>query len=155
MPSKNGFNKPKDQLLRARKAVNAGKKIKVHTFQPKPTSAELFRKSKIDKSSAVTNKTKQLTTETLSNKKLKKIERNLRHLKNNGVESKILLQLEAQKEAEIDIDEDAVIEKIKTLKDQTTFVRDALWSVVEDQTSQAVPFDQSGEGTTLGFAGFY
>ncbi|GMM36007.1 Alb1 protein [Saccharomycopsis crataegensis] len=155
MPSKNGFNKPTTGITRARKAAAAAKKAqnKLHTYQPKPTSADLFKASKIEKRPTITNKRFNLTTETLSNKKLKKIERNLKHLKNNGIESKIMLQLEAKKESEMDIEEEP--EKVKTLKDQTTFVREALWAVAEDQSTSGFAIDQSGEGTTLGYAGFY
>lgn len=153
MPSKNSFNKPKNQILRAQKAKNASRSQKVHTYIPKPTSSELYKKAKIDKVSAVTNKKKSLTTETLSNKKLKKIERNLKHLKNNGIESKILIELEAQKQSEIDVDEQ-LVSKVQTLKDQSSFVRDALWSVIDD-ADNSVHMETNGDGTTLGYQGFY
>lgn len=159
MPSKNGFNKPTNQMKAHKKTqIRAAKFKNTQTFQRKPSSAELFKSTKIDKTSHLTNKKKNLTTETLSNKKLKKIQRNLNYLKNNGIESKILQQLEEQKEK--CNESNALVESSSkrsqpSLKDQSQFVRDALWSVLEDSTSVGIAVDATGEGTTLGHAGFY
>lgn len=157
MPSKNGFNKPTQGILLARKARANQKRIlsKNHqSYQPKLTSAALYALEKINKESLVTNKRHQLTTQTLSKKKLRKVERNLKHLQKNGVPSKLLDRIAQAKEGEMEVEEETE-PKQTLLRDQAHFVREALWTVVEDAQSSGLLVDHSGEGTTLGYAEFY
>lgn len=92
-----------------------------------------------------------ITTTTLSKKRLQKIERNKKYISKRN--EMLLVDATAQLEEKMDIDNDN--EDVSAgKKSKLSSVKDALWSVIADQTASPFVVDQSGEGTTLGSQSF-
>lgn len=88
-----------------------------------------------------------LTTKTLSRKRAKKIERNLKYVE----QRKLLVDLQSKTEEDGDMQVDMpVVKKEKeTKKGQLEKMREAISTVLEDIQSQGLTL-QTGAGTTLG-----
>lgn len=87
-----------------------------------------------------------ITTRTLSKKRAKKIERNLKY----ATQRKLLVDASAKLEDEMEIDLDGG-KKVKEneKKSSLTLVKEALWSVIDDTASQGLIIENR-QGTTLG-----
>ncbi|CCF59208.1 hypothetical protein KAFR_0G01740 [Kazachstania africana CBS 2517] len=155
MPSKNSINRPK-LTLNANKRVqrNAKKRDareKLGLLNPQ-RSSESSKSGEI-KSVALDlyfNKESSpngpITTKTLSKKRTKKIERNLKYAE----QRKLLLDVGSKIENDIEMDVDSSNGKKQDLKKSNlTLVKEALWSVIEDTTSDPLIIE-NGQGTTFG-----
>ncbi|ODV62769.1 Alb1p ASCRUDRAFT_74240 [Ascoidea rubescens DSM 1968] len=145
-----------------------------------PASINKNRRTK--NKSKKTTKISKTTSKSISTKKTKKIERNKRYIKKQNIEEKLLIDIAAEKEksesnGELMVDdekqehlkielyklskenqENKLKNKIsKSLKNENTQVRKALWSVVEQDDRFSGGFDGNldGEGTTLGGPTFF
>lgn len=127
MPSKNSINKPKENMKRQRKSLSASKRRAVRARQ----SVTVVKQS--DGSTAIvplnSNKIGSgvIANTVLSNKKAKKLERNLKYAK---------------------LRRDGMLPKTESEPVVENEFRKALWTVVESP----VVLRQGGEGTTLGGA---
>lgn len=104
-----------------------------------------------------------ITRNTLSKKRAKKIERNLKYAQQRKKELQILTDLQAKKENDMDLDLDSIDSgdngknnKGKALKkSKLSLIKDAMWNILEDtQSIQNLSLSTSGQGTTLGGAWF-
>lgn len=160
MPNKNSVNRPKNMINRMRKAHSIGKKraAKVRAGAYAPARSDKESTSGQPKSTAVALFTGKMVptgvhTNTLSNKRSKKLQRNKKYVAARN--SALLIDVAAKQEESMDIDEETVaLKKDVTKKTQATLVRDALWSIIEDSTSEGFSVKITGEGTTLGSASF-
>lgn len=138
MPSKNSINKPKANLTRQRKSHKAAKKRvnKVHQqYTVAKSSKGINEIIPINKAGGV------LANTIISNKKAKKLERNLKYaqLRDGKKEKKS--------------DDDMMIDEETKAKGNK--VREALWELVENVKVNGVQFSTvAGEGTTIGSAEF-
>ncbi|CAI6732046.1 ANL_collapsed_G0028730.mRNA.1.CDS.1 [Saccharomyces cerevisiae] len=151
MPSKNSINRPK---------LTSNLHHKVHSLNKKRAQREravaldLYfqnKKNESQNSTAVTlqnasSSPASITTRTLSKKRAKKIERNLKY----ATQRKLLVDASAKLEDEMEIDLDGG-KKVKEneKKSSLTLVKEALWSVIDDTASQGLIIE-NGQGTTLG-----
>ncbi|CAL9731844.1 ribosome biogenesis protein Alb1p [Monosporozyma unispora] len=159
MPSKNSINRPKLVTNLKNKAQKAGLKRSRRDqrgdFQP-ARSSETSKSGEI-KSVALDlyfqdEKTGgSITNKTLSKKRAKKIERNLKYAQ----QRKLLTDLQAKVENDMDVDT-ALVKKVKETKDsKLSMIKKAMWNVLDDtQSQQNLPLSSSGQGTTLGGAWF-
>lgn len=103
--------------------------------------------------------TGSITTTTLSKKRLHKIERNKKYAaKRKEIENKLLIDVTAKAEEQMDIDEEdesASSSKKEKSSSKINSVKEALWSVIEDRSSDSLTVDSTGEGTTLGGPSFF
>ncbi|KAL3230738.1 Ribosome biogenesis protein ALB1 [Nakaseomyces bracarensis] len=158
MPSRNSINRPKLTVNLNRKNTSIGKRRdqreKAGLLQPARSSAD----SKSGKVKSVPielyfegasddyARSKGITTKTLSKKRAKKIERNLKYAQ----QRKLLTDATAQVEEGMDIDIDAK-KKQKEEEKKTALgrVKDALWNAIGDATNAGLVLE-NGQGTTLG-----
>lgn len=165
MPSKNSINRPKLTSNLNRRAQKAGIKRSQREqngqFQParsseqsksgeiKSVALDLYFKDKAD--DVVIGP--KVTRNTLSKKRAKKIERNLKYAQQRKNEDRLLTDLHAKLENEMDVD--VVSKKVKNEKNsKLSMVKKAMWNVLEDaQSQQELPLT-TGQGTTLGGAWF-
>ncbi|KAH3668433.1 hypothetical protein OGAPHI_002187 [Ogataea philodendri] len=138
MPSRNSINKPKDNIQRRQKSRSlgrqrAGARNSTRVVAPKSTALALYNG---------TASKGGITTNTLSNKRSKKIERNKKYAKARNLDTAQLLADVQSKQEQMEVDEAVV-------KSQET-VRSALWAVVEDVANHGFKYLAAGEGTTLG-----
>ncbi|ODV96420.1 hypothetical protein PACTADRAFT_2713 [Pachysolen tannophilus NRRL Y-2460] len=170
MPSRNSINKPKDNILRNRKAGTLGKKRAAirakgvnsssrSSMKPSGSSSALalYRQKPSSGSSILTN-------QTLSAKRLQKIERNKKYVAarngktKNGLVSNNNNNNNNNHEMDIDNDDELLraSKAIKTKQSTTSAVREALWKLVEDVANgrQFLTVPTSAEGTTLGGPSF-
>lgn len=138
MPSKNSINKPNDSIIRNRKGIAAGRKRSSRPSAPERYSARAAPKST---ALALYNGTAKsegvLTTQTLSKKRQRKIERNKRY-----AEKRRNPDVEAMK-----IDDEPQESDKQTEGQKVQRVREALWTVASNFSGAKASF---GEGTTLG-----
>ena len=157
MPSRNSINRPKLTVNLNRKNSSISKKRdqreRAGLLQPARSSADsksgkvksvpldlYFEGQKDDHASA-----KGITNKTLSKKRAKKIERNIKYAQQRRLLTDATAKLEA--DMEIDIDQ----KKTKDAKPKTALeqVKEALWNAVED-TSNSGLIIENGQGTVLG-----
>ncbi|ODQ45878.1 hypothetical protein PICMEDRAFT_17141 [Pichia membranifaciens NRRL Y-2026] len=150
MPSKNSINKPKDNMIRQRKSLGASKRRQRRSQQ----SVTMIQTS--NGSTAVVPVVTVggvITNRVISNKKARKVERNLKYaqLRRDGA-------VHAKRSSGGDVemaDEGAAARSGKTSGAKESAVRKALWTVVEDAKVSGVPVAvAAGEGTTLGGPSF-
>lgn len=153
MPSRNSVNKPKDTINQARKRASLAKKraARVRKGLIAPPRSSTSSSSGQPKSTAVAlysgaMPTGAITTKTLSNKRLKKIERNKKYVAKRN--EQVLIDAQAQAEDSMEIDD--VESPAQVQKSKINTVKDALWSVIEDSAASAFIMEANGEGTTLG-----
>lgn len=163
MPSRNSINKPKDHLHRASHARSIGKKRAARARTAVPTKSNTSRyntetaptptESKALALSTGGHSGTKLTSNTLSNKRAKKIARNQKYIEQRN--QKLNIDAAAKQEDEMDLDESNQ-GKNKNQKAKTNLeqIKDALWSVVEDKSSSSLRIELEGEGTTLGVQAF-
>lgn len=109
---------------------------------PKSTAVALYTGS---------TPTGTLTTQTLSKKRFKKIERNKKYIAKRNADL-LLIDAQAQAEDSMMVDEE---EKETKQQSQIESVKTALWSVIEDTASAGIAIESNGEGTTLGGPSFF
>ncbi|AGO14258.1 AaceriAFL209Wp [[Ashbya] aceris (nom. inval.)] len=155
MPSKNSINRPKQKLnLQHRVQKNAAKRSareragllapprsseQSQSGRAKSIPLDLFRGERVDQG--------PITTKTLSKKRAKKIERNLRYVE----QRKLLVDVQAARESGMEIDVETAGSG-KTKAQQTgplQKVKESIWSALEDVAAQDM-IVQTGAGTTLG-----
>lgn len=150
-----------------RKAQKAGKKRaareRAGQFNParssdssrsgeiKSVSLDLYRAGKVENGAgngtASTNGA--VTSRTLSKKRAKKIERNLKYAEQRRLLTDLTAKLEDSNEGmEIDAVGGGRAKKVEK-KTALGQVKEALWNVIEDSSSQGLVIG-SGQGTTLG-----
>lgn len=170
MPSKNSINRPKltpnvhhkvhslnkkrAQRERAGLLKPARSSANSKSGEIKSVALDLYfenKKSESQGSTAVTlpntaSPPASITTRTLSKKRAKKIERNLKY----AAQRKLLVDASAKLEDGMDIDLDSS-KKVKEngKKSSLTLVKEALWSVIDDAASHGLIIE-NGQGTTLG-----
>lgn len=163
MPSRNLVNKPKNKIHRAHHAQQLGKKRAARAASILPTrsshgrfNTETVPRPSDSKAVALYNGSMPLpsggvTTNTLSNKRARKIERNSRYIAKRN--EQLNIDLEAKREMDIDMDG---VKKNKHEKEPTQLdkVKQALWAVVEDTDAVGMNLNVSGEGTTIGVQAF-
>ncbi|CDK27794.1 unnamed protein product [Kuraishia capsulata CBS 1993] len=146
MPSRNSVNRPKDGILRRKKAVGlarkrAAKRSSAPTgrFRGPASLVGTAKSSAVALYTGVSQPTGLLTTQTLSNKRRKKLERNQIYVdRRKGAADK-------PKEDDTTMDVDEMVQK---KEQQAKSIREALWSVIEQ--GRSVPVINGTEGTTLG-----
>lgn len=145
MPSKNSINKPKDNMIRQRKSHLASKRRQNRTRQ----SVTMIKTSKGTTAIVPLSTAGGVIANTIiSNKKAKKMERNLKYaqLRRDGAINK-------KKNEDVDMVVDEQSSNGKGGKESV--VRTALWSLVETARVSGVPLSVPvGEGTTLGGPAF-
>lgn len=145
MPSRNSINKPKDNILRGKRNGRLGQKRALTRARGTTGATLLVQASPLSLAHSLYQNKDQLptdiTTQTLSKKRLLKIERNKKYLELRN--SKKLDKNDVEMEIEIE-------EKLN----KVTAVRNALWSVVENSANGYFANVPSGNGTTLGEASF-
>lgn len=155
MPSKNSINRPKltvnlarktqslahkrDQRERAGLLKPARSSENSKSGQIKSVPLDLYFQGKEGKVAA-----SGITTKTLSKKRAKKIERNIKYAE----QRKLLAELQdkALNEDEMDLDLPASSKKTEERK---ITMKDALWKILDDTSSQGLVIS-NGQGTTLG-----
>lgn len=170
MPSKNSINRPKltsnlhhkvhslnkkrAQRERAGLLKPARSSVNSKSGEIKSVALDLYfqnKKNESQNSTAVTlqnasSSPASITTRTLSKKRAKKIERNLKY----ATQRKLLVDASAKLEDEMEIDLDGG-KKVKEneKKSSLTLVKEALSSVIDDTASQGLIIENR-QGTTLG-----
>lgn len=163
MPSKNSINRPKlTKNVQHRQQRNNAKRLareRKGELQPLRSSDDsksgeiksvaldiYFNSNNNDKttigSGVVTNKT-------LSKKRAKKIERNLKYAQ----QRKLINDVNLDKEVDLIGDENMEGGKNKKINNLTK-VKDAMWNIIDDSNSTGLMLISNGQGTTLGSAGF-
>lgn len=89
-----------------------------------------------------------LTTKTISKKRAKKIERNLKYAEQRRLLADIQAKVENEDGMELDV-QSAVNTEKDGKKGPLTKMKDALWSIINDTSSQGLILE-NGQGTTLG-----
>lgn len=161
MPSKNSINRPKltKNVQHRQQRNNAKRLARERKGELQPTRSSEDSKSGEIKSVALdiyfnsSNKDKStigsgvVTNKTLSKKRAKKIERNLKYAQ----QRKLINDINLTNDIDLDIDEDEV--KHKKINNLTK-VKDAMWNIIEDTNSTGLLLINNGQGTTLGSATF-
>lgn len=165
MASKNSINKPKGKLHRAAHANRLGQKRAARAKLAAPTRSSHGRYN-VDTVPRPTDSkalalysgtgpsacTRAVTTNILSKKRARKIERNARYI------AKRKLQLDADLAAQegMDVDRETIGKRQKEVKPETKLekVKKALWTAVADASAERLALEVSGEGTTLGIQAF-
>lgn len=96
-----------------------------------------------------------VTTNKLTGKRARKIERNSRYIAKRN--EQLNIDLQAKQEMDVDMaDGETVGKKNKHEKEPTQLekVKTALWAVVEDTDAVGMKLNVSGEGTTIGVQAF-
>lgn len=156
MPSKNSINRPKQQMNLNRKVHSLAKKrdareragllqpARSHedskSGQPKSVPIDLY---KGEQSSAG-----PVTTKTLSKKRAKKIERNMRYAE----QRKLLVDVQKKAEDGMEVDGEvaaSIAGSDAAKKSQFARVKDAFFRAMEDTASSGLVLE-NGAGTTLG-----
>lgn len=171
MPSKNSINRPKLTSNLNHRVHSLGKKrahreragllqparssVNSRSGEIKSVALDLYFQNKKDEgqtSTAVTLPTApshpaSVTTRTLSKKRAKKIERNLKY----AAQRKLLVDASAEVEDGMDIDLDSTkkVKENERKKSSLTLVKEALWNVIDDTSSHGLLIE-NGQGTTLG-----
>lgn len=159
MPSKNSINRPKlttnlnrktqslarkrDQRERAGLLQPARSSENSKSGQVKSVPLELYFQEKEGQGAK-----QGLTTKTLSKKRAKKIERNLKYAE----QRKLLAELQDKVENEDGMDVDVQTgksQKREQKKSSLAKMKDALWRVIDDSSSEGLVLSK-GQGTTLG-----
>lgn len=162
MPSRNSINKPKGKIHRAQhgSAISKKRTARARTALPTRSSSGRYNKDTVPRptdslavalyNGAGASQGSGVTTQTLSKKRAKKIERNNRYIARRN--EQLSIDLAAQNEGmDIEMSEKRV--KAKKPASQLEKVKEALWAVVDDSTGGDF-LDVSGEGTTLGIQAF-
>lgn len=147
MPSKNSINKPKDNLIRQRKSHLASKRRQRRATQ----SVTLVKTSQGTTAVVPLSNTKGgvIANTVISNKKAKKMERNLKYAQLRREQA--LHKKPTSGDVEM-IEENGTT---STKGGKESAVRKALWTIVESAKINGVPLSVSvGEGTTLGGPSF-
>ena len=172
MPSKNSINRPKLTTNLKSKAQRAGLKRSQREqrgdFKPARSSEhsksgeirsvalDLYFQNEEGSGDSVVEG--PITRKTLSKKRAKKIERNLKYAQQRKKELQILTDLQARKDNEMDLDVDlsgTSNKKKDSKRSKLSVIKDAMWNVIEDtQSIQNLSLSTSGQGTTLGGAWF-
>lgn len=167
MPSRNSINKPKDHIHRANHAHSIGKKRAARARKAIPTKSSTSRYSlegvapKPTESKAIALYTGSagepntlLSNNTLSNKRAKKLARNQKYIDQRN--QKLNIDVTAKQEEGMELDPEFVEKKSKHEKEQTKLdkIKQALWAVVEDKSSNLLKVNTESEGTTLGVQAF-
>jgi len=170
MPSRNSINKPKDTMRQAHKRSQLASKrnARARNGLTAPARSAETSTSGRPKSTAValytgSTPTGTITTNTLSKKRLHKIERNKKYVaKRKELQNKLLIDATAKAEEDMDIDtedNESVTSSAASKKEKPSSkinsVKDALWSVIEDRAADSLIVDSTGEGTTLGGPSFF
>lgn len=140
MPSKNSINKPKDNLIRQRKSNLASKRRAKRSRQ----SVTVIKQSNGETALVPlsNNRGGVIANTVISNKKAKKLERNLKYAKLRRDGGKLTNKQDVE-----------MGEGVSDVQDKDNVFRKLLWNVVEAaQTNGVVLNGASGAGTTLGGA---
>lgn len=141
MPSKNSINKPKDNLIRQRKSNLASKRRAKRSRQ----AITVIKQSNGETAIVPlgNNRGGVIANTVISNKKAKKLERNLKYAK---------LRREGNKKSgDVEMGEGV----IGNVQDKDNVFRKELWKVVEAAQRNGVVLNGVvGEGTTLGNAAY-
>lgn len=161
MPSKNSVNRPKLTVNLNKRSQQLGLKRaqRERAGLLQPARSSVNSKSGEIKSVALdlyfqdkdnVEPMSKVTTKTLSKKRAKKIERNIKYAE----QRKLLTDVQAKLENN-DMEVDSKKHDKKIVKEQSslTKVKNALWNILEDKASQGLVLG-SGQGTTLGGAFF-
>lgn len=141
MPSKNSINKPKDNLIRQRKSNLASKRRAKRSRQ----AITVIKQSNGETAIVplANNRGGVIANTVISNKKAKKLERNLKYAK--------LRRDGSKKSGDVEMGEGVN----GNVQDKDNVFRKELWKVVEAaQTNGVVLNGVVGEGTTLGSAAY-
>ncbi|QLQ78556.1 hypothetical protein HG537_0A08030 [Torulaspora globosa] len=157
MPSKNSINRPKltpnlnrknqslarkrDQRERAGLLQPARSSENSKSGQVKSVPLELYFQGK-------TGQDGVLTTKTLSKKRAKKIERNLKYAEQRKLLAELQDKVENEDGMEVDVPAGKT-QKREEKKSSLTKMKDALWKVLDDSSSEGFVLTK-GQGTTLG-----
>ncbi|SCV03676.1 LANO_0G05578g1_1 [Lachancea nothofagi CBS 11611] len=150
MPSKNSINRPKQQININRRTQSLAKKRdameKAGLLQParsaESSKSGLARSVPIDLYKGEGLTAGPLTTKTLSKKRAKKIERNLKYAE----QRKLLVDVQKKSEDSMELDQ---VKKIEPTKTPLERVKAAFFKAMEDTTSSGLVLE-NGSGTTLG-----
>lgn len=161
MPSKNSINRPKltvnlnrktqslarkrDQRERAGLLKPARSSENSESGQLKSVPLELYFQEKEGKTSS----NQPLTTKTLSKKRAKKIERNIKYAEQRKLLAELQDKADNDDEMDVDVQTNIKLQKKEEKKSALTKMKDALWKVLDDSSSQGLVLN-NGQGTTLG-----
>ncbi|EDO18124.1 hypothetical protein Kpol_1031p28 [Vanderwaltozyma polyspora DSM 70294] len=154
MPSKNSINRPKLTVNLNKKSQRLGQKRadreRKGLLQPE-RSSEASKSGEIKSvpldlyfNGKESNNNSSITTKTLSKKRAKKIERNLKYAQ----QRKLLVDVQAKEDIDMNVESNKTKGNGKE-KTPLTKMKDALWNVIEDTSSQGLTL-KTGQGTTLG-----
>ncbi|QLL33793.1 hypothetical protein HG536_0F01180 [Torulaspora globosa] len=160
MPSKNSINRPKlttnlnrktqslarkrDQRERAGLLQPARSSEKSKSGQVKSVPLELYFHGKVGQTAG----NQALTTKTLSKKRAKKIERNLKYAEQRKLLAELQDKVANEDGMEVDV-QAGKSQKREEKKSSLAKMKDALWRVIDDSSSQGLVLN-GGQGTTLG-----
>ncbi|CUM65365.1 uncharacterized protein PRCAT00003001001 [Priceomyces carsonii] len=159
MPTRNSVNKPKDKIISNRHAASIGKKRAARSSKARVTASSTSRydtntvpRPTESKALALyagkSGDSKLITNNTLSNKRAKKIARNQKYVDKRN--EKLNIDITSKEEAMMEDDTEESLPESSTLKK----VKDALWTVIEDNEKNGLEIKTDGEGTTLGIQAF-
>lgn len=151
MPSKNSINRPKQKINLNRKIQKNSAK---RNFREREGLLAPSRSSNLSKSGQIRSvpldiyrgvniESGPITTKTLSKKRAKKIERNLKYAQ----QRKLLTDVQSKYEDDMDVD--ITSNKSKTKKTNLDRIKDILSMTLDDVSPQGLIFEDS-DGTTLG-----
>lgn len=160
MPSRNSVNKPKNKIHSTKHASSIGKRRAARAVVPTRSSTHRSNTKTApgpnqSKALALFNETGPaevgvMTTNTLSNKRAKKLARNQRYLAQRN--DKLSIDVQAKQDEAMEVDTKRVRnQKPPTQLDQ---VKQALWAVVEDHELNGMSLKVSSDGTTIGIQAF-
>ncbi|SCU87710.1 LADA_0E05688g1_1 [Lachancea dasiensis] len=153
MPSKNSINRPKQQINLTRKSRSLAKKRdamdKAGLLRParsaESSKSGLAKSVPLDLYKGEGLTAGPLTTKTLSKKRAKKIERNLKYAE----QRKLLVDVQKNMEDGMELDSVSAAETAPAAKSNLERVKAAFFQAMEDTTSHALTLEP-GSGTTLG-----
>lgn len=160
MPSKNSINRPKLTVNVNRKtqalARKRNERERAGLLQP-ARSSENSKSGQVrsvaldlyfqDKNGNGKVSGPSLTTRTLSKKRAKKIERNIKYAEQRKLLADVQAKAESEDGMELDIATDEKKKDVK--KSALTKLKDSLWNVLDDTSSPGLVLENS-QGTTLG-----
>ncbi|SCU99795.1 LAME_0G05556g1_1 [Lachancea meyersii CBS 8951] len=152
MPSRNSINRPKQQVNLNRKVHSLAKKRdamdRAGLLKPARSSEQsksgLAKSIPMDLYKGEKLSAGPLTTKTLSKKRAKKIERNMKYAE----QRKLLVDVQKKAEDSMDLDVESK-KQASAPKGQLERVKTALFKAVEDTASSGLVLE-AGAGTTLG-----
>ncbi|SCU96314.1 LAFA_0G05666g1_1 [Lachancea sp. 'fantastica'] len=152
MPSKNSINRPKQQVNLNRKVHSLARKRdamdRAGLLKPARSSGEsksgLARSIPVDLYRGEKQSAGPITTKTLSKKRAKKIERNIKYAE----QRKLLVDVQKKTDDSMDLDMDSK-KPASAPKSQLERVKAALFKAMDDTASNGLVLD-AGAGTTLG-----